>query len=122
MLRKFLAIGVAILILLTPHAVTAAPQDSARVQLRSIRAGSRLEAKLKNGDKLRGTLGSIYDDGFEIQVAKAGPVRIAFADVQSVRLKTGMSAGAKIGGAIGIFGAVAILVTYLVLSAIGSNG
>jgi hypothetical protein len=130
MLRKWLAMVVACLVLQASNLAVAAPQAAGTVrgvkeQVRVLPAGSPLELKLKNRDKLKGRLGSIYDEGFEIQVSRSGtitPVRVAFADVQSLRQKSGMSTGAKIGLGVGIFVGMAALVSYLVLSAIGRNG
>ena len=129
MLRKWLAIVVACLVLQGSSLAVAAPPVAGTVmgvkeQVRVLPAGSPLEVKLTNRHKLKGRLGSIYDEGFDVQVSKSGtitPVRVAFADVQSLRQKSGISTKAKIGLGVGIFAGVAVLVTALVLAAIGRN-
>ena len=124
-LKKSFALSVALLIMQTSHLAIAASQGVGGVerQVRLAPTGSSVEVRLKNNDKLRGKLGSIYDDGFELQATKSGAtVRVAFIDVESVRQKEGMSTRKKVGIGLGMFAGLAVLVTYLVVAAIASNG
>jgi hypothetical protein len=90
-------------------------------QLALIPAGKTIEVKLKQegSKKITGKLGSVTDEGFEVQTVKSrfslseepGKVsteKIAFADVESVK-KRGMSLGAKIGIGAGVGGVIAFL-------------
>jgi hypothetical protein len=79
MLQKWLAIVVACLVLNGSSLAVAAPQAAGTVrgvedQVRVLPAGSPLEAKLTNRHKLKGRLGSIYDEGFEIRVSTSGTI------------------------------------------------
>ena len=128
--RKWLAAGVALLILHSSSPALAAQPAGGAVsefarQVQRMPVDSRVEVKLKNQDRLEGRLGRRDDDGFELQVSKAGTtqaVKVAFADVQSLRHRKGMSTRAKIGLWEGIAVGMAALVAYLTLSAIGRNG
>ena|SRR6266566_6239268 len=128
--RKWLAAGVALLVMHSSGPALAAQQTGGAVseiarQVQRMPADSRVEVKLKNQDKLEGRLGTRDDDGFELQVSKGGTtqlVKVAFTDVQSLRHKKRMSTRAKIGLWGGIAVGMAALVAYLTLSAIGRNG
>ncbi len=53
----------------------------------------------KGSEKIAGKLGPVTDEGFEVQTVKSGKVsneKVAFADVNSVKEKRGMSRGHKI--------------------------
>jgi hypothetical protein len=127
--QKWIAISVAFLVLQTSNWAVAAPQvpspdRSVEQQLRKIEPGSKVEVRLTGNNRVKGKLGLLYNDAFELQVTDGGsqgPRRIAFADVQSVR-KAGMGRGKKIAIGLGIFGAVAALVAGLTLAAIARNG
>jgi hypothetical protein len=100
----------------------AVPSNEVREQVRRLPAGSRLEVKLKDHKRLKGKLGSVDEQGFEIRTGAITPVRVAFVDVQSMRHKTGMSTKTKVGIGVGIFLGMGALVAYLLLSAIARNG
>ena len=96
-----------------------------RDRIRTLPPGSTLEVKLTNEEKLKGKLGSVGQDEFELRIVRKGTVttrKVAFTEVRSMRVKHGMSTGAKIGLGVGIFAGIAVLVTALVLGAIGRNG
>lgn len=109
-------------------AVAAEPQVDPSVRrmalrVRSISFGSSGEVKLKNNEKVKGKLGSVYDDGFDVRFAKAtvNPVRLAFADVQSVSQKR-MGTGVKIRIGLGIGLGAAFVVTLVALTAVHPYG
>jgi hypothetical protein len=114
-----------------PHAsvaVTAGPQEDVRVsqmaqRVRSIPFGSSVEVRMKSNERVKGKLGSVCEDGFDVHPAKAAanPVRLAFADVQSVSQKR-MGTGAKVGIWIGIGVGAAVVVTLVVLTAVHPYG
>ena len=128
--RKWLAAAVAFLVMHSSGPALAAQQAGGAVseiarQVQRIPVDSRVEVKLKNQDRLEGRLGTCDDDGFQLQVSKGGAtqlVKVAFADVQSLRHKKGMSTRARIGLWGGVAAGMAALVAYLTLSAIGRNG
>jgi hypothetical protein len=129
MLRKLFAVLIACSVLQSASAASDWPQgagDNVRVRdrIRALPPGSTLELKLTNEEKLKGKLESVGQDGFELRIARKGAIttrNVAFTEVRSMRLKRGMSTGAKIGLVVGIFAGVAVLVTVLVLKAIGRN-
>jgi hypothetical protein len=90
-------------------------------QLALIPADKKIEVKLKQKGSKRiiGRLGTVTDEGFEVQTVpslfslseepgKISTEKIAFADVESVK-KRGMSLGAKIGIGAGVVGGIAFL-------------
>ncbi len=129
MLCKSIAIVIACAVLQSANAASGWPQvaggdSEVRDRIRALPPGSMLEVKLTNEEKLKGGLGSASQEEFELRIARKGTIitrTVAFTEVRSVRLKRGMSTGAKIGLGVGIFAAVAVLVTGLVLRAIGRN-
>lgn len=76
-------------------------------------------------EKLNGKLVSGGHEGFELRISRKGMItaqKVAFTKVRSMHLRRGMSTGAKTGLGVGIFAGMAVLVTALVLGAIGRNG
>jgi hypothetical protein len=76
-----------------------------------IPAGSIVEVKLKQkgSSTIRGRLGAITDEGFEVQIAKSGKVsseKVTFTEVKSVKAKKGMSVTTKVLIAVGVVFAV----------------
>lgn len=129
MLRKSIAIVIACAVLQSASAASgrlqvAGGEGDVRDRIRALPPGSTLELKLTNEEKLKGKLESVGQEGFELRISRKGIVtarKVAFTEVRSMRLKRGMSTRAKIGLGVGIFAGVAILVTALVLGAIGRN-
>lgn len=130
MLRESIAIMIACAVLQSASAASGWPQvaggdGDVQDRIRALPPGSTLELKLTNEEKLKGKLGSVGPEGFELRIAREGTItarKVAFTEVRSMRLRHGMSTGAKIGLGVGIFAGVAVLVTALVLGAIGRNG
>jgi hypothetical protein len=124
-----LAVVIACLVLQSPSVASGAPKaadDAVDVKGRIavLPPGSALEVKLTNEEELKGKLGPFDHEGFELRISQKRTIRarkVAYTEVRSMRLKRGMSTGAKIGLGVGIFTAVAVLVTGLVLGAIGRN-
>ena len=87
-------------------------------QLRAIPAGAVVEVKLqqKGSDRVTGNLGPVTDHNFEVQTVKSGKVfskNVAFADVESVKEKKGMSRGTRWavkGAIVGVLSVVAYVV------------
>jgi hypothetical protein len=129
MLRKSIAILIACVLFQSASAASGWPQGAGgdvevRDRIRALPPGSTLELKLTNEEKLKGRLGAVGQEGFELRIARKGTIttrKVEFVEVRSMRLRRGMSTGAKIGLGLGIFAGVAVLVTALVLGAIGRN-
>src|SRR6266496_1815550 len=129
MLRKWLGIVIACLVLQASNLAVAAPQDTGDVvdvrdRIRALPPGSTLEVKLTNEEKLKGKLGSVGPEAFELQISRKGTItarRVAFTEVRSIHQKRGMSTRAKILLGVGIFAGTAVVVTGLVLGGIGRN-
>jgi len=108
-MRRTLATALAILLVLSsspsfaaaPQGQTpGAPAAALKQQLVSIPAGAVVEVRLqqKASAKLTGKLGTVTDEGFEVQTVKSGKVsteKLAFADVKSVKEKKGMHVATK---------------------------
>jgi diphthamide synthase (EF-2-diphthine--ammonia ligase) len=95
---------------------------SLKQQVVGIPAGAVIEVKLqqKGSRKITGKLGSITDEGFEVQTVSSGQVssqRVAFADVKSVKEKHGMSVVTKVLIVTGIVVAVSAALTGILIAA-----
>ena len=89
---------------------------SLKQQVVGIPAGAVIEVTLQQqgSRKITGKLGSITDEGFEVQTVSSGQVssqKVASADVKSVKEKHGMSVVTK-----------ALLVTGIVVGALAALG
>jgi hypothetical protein len=105
MMRQFVAVLVSIAYLLVSNPAFASAnsiqkatesQTSLKQQVPMIPTGGIIEVKLlqKGRKRITGKLGSVTDEGFEVQTVRSGNVvseKIAFADVKSVKEKRGMS-------------------------------
>jgi len=85
-----------------------------------IPAGSIVEVKLKQkgSSTIRGRLGAITDQGFEVQIAKSGKVsseKVTFTEVKSVKAKKGMSTSTKVLIAVGVVFAVFGVLTGILM-------
>ena len=75
----------------------------------TISPGSPVEVRLADGSKLRGRLGTVTDDGFELQTVKGGKVdtaQIAFDQVSAIKDTTKKSFGHSLGKGFVIAGIV----------------
>jgi len=97
----------------------AAPDTaSITAQITSIPLGARIELRLTNKQKLRGTRGALSTTGFAFAEAGAGERQIAFADVASVKqtiTKSHTTRSVLIGVGIGLAAAaivLAVIVTH----------
>lgn len=102
--------------------VHAAPRLNIRERVLSLPAGSVVEVKLEDTRKLKGRLGSIDDNGFELQFLQGNQVtteRVPFDGVRSVKgVEQGMRTSSKV-----ILGALAgVGVFFLVLIAVCLGG
>jgi hypothetical protein len=92
-------------------------------QLVEIPAGSIVEVKLENKQKLRGKLGAVSDAGFELQSVRDGKIstsNVAINEVRSIKAKDkGMATGWKIG--LGVLAGIGAFVVILVVAA-AANG
>jgi len=85
-----------------PAAREQKPSDVAALKekLVTIPAGSTVEVKLLNKQKLKGKLGQLSDQGFEVQTVKNGTVtaeKVAFSEVKSIAQKgKPMGTGTKV--------------------------
>ena len=102
-----------------PVCARAATQEDAptiQEQLVLIPAGNLVEVKTMAKQKLRGRLGALTTDSFELQIAKGGQLQaqlIRFDQVKRVKVvdqRVGLSTGGKIGvGALVVVGVFAVL-------------
>jgi hypothetical protein len=96
-------------------------------QLVVMPAGSVVEVKTLGKQKLRGRLGAMTADSFELQTAKGEKVQtqsLRFDEVKSVKAVTskGMAVGAKIGWGILIFAVVIGVVAAIACGTHGCSG
>jgi hypothetical protein len=107
MLRQYLALVCVLSLLYAPlnraalaSQAQTAPKPTIKERFTEIPAGSVIEVKLVNKQKLKGRLGTLTDSDFEIQHTANNQIvtdRVAFNDVKSVKLLgKGMSTGMKI--------------------------
>jgi len=89
-------------------------------QVGQIPAGSQVEVRLLNKERLRGRLGEVSDDGFTVQIAQANRIetrKVAFGDVKSVKVmgnndkKRGILIG--VAAAFGILLVLALTIGHL---------
>ena len=91
--RSILAVMLCALLVLPAESAQQTPPPTVQEQVGQISTGSIVEAKtkLKNMKKVRGRLGAVTADGFEIQTVngqKVDNIRLSFADVKSVADKS----------------------------------
>ena len=102
-------------ILLTCPAPAAADTASIKTEIVSVPAGTSIEIRLKDKQKVRGARGAVSDSGFTLVATGAGERQIAFEDVSSVKqvkVKTHTGRNILIGVGIGV-AAVAIVIVAL---------
>lgn len=130
MMRRLVAVTLAVLCLSPSKPVFAGsvldqtPAERAaslKQQVVGIPAGAVIEVKLqrKGSGKITGKLGSITDEGFEVQTVSSGQVssqKVAFADVKSVKEKHGMSVVTKILIVTGIVVAVSAALAGILIA------
>jgi hypothetical protein len=122
MFRNWIAKLLTILLTLSvplPLGARHATQEKAptiQEQIVQMPAGSVVEVKTQAKQKLRGRLGAITADSFELQTATGGTIQtqsLRFDQVKSVKpiqSEKGMSTAAKIGiGVLAVFGAMALI-------------
>lgn len=89
MLRNTLAVFLAFLLVLPLHGYQQKP-PTIQEQITKIRKGRVVEIKLKDKKKVKGRLGEVSAEDFEVQVTqdqKVDNVRVRYADVNSVQEK-----------------------------------
>ena len=59
--------------------------DSVKAQIASMSSGTKIELRLKNNEKMRGTRGPVSGSGFTLVDGHNGERQIAFDDVVSVK-------------------------------------
>ena len=99
------------------------PEQALKAQLIEIPTGSVIEVKLRNKQKLRGKLGELRDDAFDLQTLRDGniaTVPVSLSDVKVVKVQgKGMSTPMKI--VVGtLIGAGVLMVIGLIAAA--ANG
>ena len=121
----------AILLLLWSGLASGAPAQKPEVsrdqalktQVIEIPAGSVVEVRLQDKQKLRGKLGAVTDAGFEVQTVRDGKIsslNLKFDEVKSIKLREkGMSIGAKI--TLGILAGLGV-VFVIVMVAVAAVG
>ncbi len=115
-MRTRLTISIAMAVTLLLSSVPLIAQSTTRdwSNLKAVASGSKLEVKLKNGNKVKGTLSSVSDTALSLSV-KNKPMDLQRDDVLSVYQSSkqstttptliGMGVGAGAGAAIGAVGA-----------------
>jgi hypothetical protein len=97
------------------------PETILKDRLRHTMAGTQMEVRLKNRQKMRGRLGEMTDDAFALQTTNAGKIEmqsVAFRDVQSMRavephehISKWVPLGILIAGAAAVIGIVILVAT-----------
>ncbi len=123
------AIAVLLVFLLAAPAVSAKPERaSIKEQVLMIRPGSAVEIRLTDKSKLKGRLGAVTDDGFELQALtdeKIATQQVPFDRVQSVKDKGQQSFGHSLGRGFlvaGIVIGVGIVISVVVCAASSNCG
>jgi len=85
-------LSLALITLMAVHLEPAAlGADSVASQIAAMPAGTRIEVRLKNKQKMRGATGPVSSSGFALVDARQGERQIAFDDVASVQKISGKS-------------------------------
>jgi hypothetical protein len=101
-----------------PFIATAQTPEETRAAIKEqvvvIPSGKIIEVELlqKGGDKIKGKLISVADEGFVIQSASSGKIftqNVAFSEVKSVK-KIGMSVGKKMLIGVGVWFGVMLII------------
>jgi hypothetical protein len=97
-------ISLTLTLLLVTHLLPAAfGADSVSSQINVMPAGAKMELRLKNQEKMRGTKGPVSSTGFTLVDARTAEHQIAFDDVASVKqLKSHLTRNILIGVGIGV--------------------
>ena len=99
--------------------------DNVSTQIAAVPAGTTIEVRLKNKERMRGTRGEVSSLGFTLVDPKAGDHQLTFDDVRSVKQLTKKSHSTRnawIGLGIGAVVVVAVVVVVVVAAAKSSNG
>jgi hypothetical protein len=102
-----------------PQKTSDSGQATLKERVLEIPAGTMVEVRLTNREKLRGRLGEISDDGFNLQTAKRDKIetrKIAFDELKSVKKVEG-NKGAQTAGYIVLGGLAGVGVLFLILLA-----
>lgn len=93
----------------------AAGDRAIKAQVNKLGTGAKVTVSLKDGTKVKGSIGQIHEDSFDVTLANQTQSSvISYRDVETVK-RRGWSTGAKIGLGVGIGAAAiaAIVVTAL---------
>jgi hypothetical protein len=96
---------------------SAAQRPTLKEQVTRIPAGSQVEVRLLNQERIRGRLGEVSAEAFTVQVAKGSQIetrRLAFSDVKSVK-QLGGGKGKYILIGVGIALVVIVVLAVVVL-------
>ena len=107
-MREALSIMLVVM-LVSPTASAQPPRRTLKEQVLIISPGSAVEVQLADKTKLRGRLGTVSDNGFELQTVKDGKIdtaQVAFDQVKSIKDTTKKSFGHSVGKAFLITGIV----------------
>ena len=91
-------------------------EDNVSSQIAAMPAGTNIEVRLKNKERMRGTRGEVSSLGFTLADPSAGDHQLAFDDVRSVKQLTKKSHSTRnawIGLGIGV-GVVVVMVGVIV--------
>jgi hypothetical protein len=82
-------ISLALMLVMMMHFLPAAfGAESIAIQITAMPAGTNIELRLKNKERMRGTRGTVSSSGFTLVDARSGQRQIAFGDVASVKILT----------------------------------
>ncbi len=73
----------------SPGQAGSEPKPALKEQVFQIPAGSQVEVRLLNKERLRGRLGEVSEEGFTVQIAQGNQIdtrKVAFGDVKSVKV------------------------------------
>ena len=96
--REILCVTLALLLVRPAFPASPLNKDTVKQQVLRVSSGSSVEVRLINKSKLRGRLGQVTEEGFELQTVQGGKIdtqTLAFDQVKSIKdtSKKSFSAG-----------------------------
>jgi len=115
-MRQTLSLAL-VLLMLTQLGPAAFGADSITIQITGMPAGTKIEVRLKNKQRLQGTRGEVSDSGFTLLNPGTVDRKIAFDEVASVKpftTKSHTKRNVLIGVGIGVVVAAAVFAAVVV--------
>ena len=106
-----------VLLMLTQLGPVAFGADSVTIQITGMPAGTKIEVRLKNKERLQGTRGEVSDSGFTLLKPGTGDRKVAFDEVITLKqlaAKSHTTRNVLIAVGIGVVVTVAVLAAVVV--------